>query len=502
MEKLKNLLKVLVLPFLRSMGRVELLRAIIDSIPDGVIAVDREGRVILWNKAVSQMTGVEEKEILGKGDYAYAVPFYGEKRPLLVDLILRGEGEWRRRYEGFKRRGDTITAEGFAPAAYGGRGLFFWTLAAPIRDEEGRIIGAVQCIRDIAERKRMEEELRWRSFHDPLTGVYNRTYFEEELRRLKVSRSYPVSLILCDVDNLKMINDFLGHDQGDEVLKRIAKAISDSVRASDVVARVGGDEFAVLLPRTDSRTAEQVAERILKAVERERERSPELPLELSVGYATANDPSRTLEDLYREADDMMYRNKLVRGLSPRSSVVHVLKAALREKDFAAEGHIERVKRFSLLLGEALDLSRPELELLELLAEVHDIGKIGVPDEVLFKPGRLTPEEWEEVRKHPEIGYRIALSSPELAPVAELILQHHERWDGKGYPQGLKGEGINLLSRIVAIADAFDAMTSDRPYRRALSWQEALEELKKGAGTQFDPKLVEVFLWLIGGKGDA
>jgi len=501
MERLKNLLRVLVPPSLRSTGRrVKLLKAIIDSIPDGVIAVDGQGRVILWNKAVSQMTGVMEKEILGKGDHAYAVPFYGKKRPLLVDLILKGEGEWSREYERFQRRGDVLTAEGFAPAAYGGKGLKFWTLAAPIKDEKGRVIGAVQCIRDIAERKRMEEELRWRSFHDPLTGVYNRTYFEEELRRLGVSRSYPVSLILCDVDNLKMINDFLGHDQGDEVLKRIAKAISNSVRASDVVARVGGDEFAVLLPWTDSRTAEQVAERILKAVERER--SPELPLGLSVGYATASDPSRPLEDLYREADDMMYRDKLVRGLSPRSSVVHVLKAALREKDFAAEGHIERVKEFSLLLGEALGLSRPELELLELLAEVHDIGKIGVPDKVLFKPGRLTPEEREEVKKHPEIGYRIALSSPELAPVAELIFQHHERWDGRGYPQGLKGERINLLSRIVAIADAFDAMTSDRPYRRALSREEALEELKRGAGTQFDPKLVEVFLWLIGEKGDA
>ena len=187
--------------------------------------------------------------------------------------------------------------------------------------------------------------------------------------------------------------------------------------------------------------------------------------------------------------------------APRRSVVRVLKAALAEKDFVAEGHTERVKELACMLGKAVGLSRSNLDTLRLLADVHDVGKLGVPEHILFKPSALTGEEWEEVRCHPEVGYRIALSSPELAPVAELIRQHHERWNGRGYPRGLCGEEIHILSRILAIADAYDAMTSERPYRPALSHEEALEELKRCAGTQFDPRLVEIFVRLLSEKGE-
>jgi HD-GYP domain-containing protein (c-di-GMP phosphodiesterase class II) len=177
----------------------------------------------------------------------------------------------------------------------------------------------------------------------------------------------------------------------------------------------------------------------------------------------------------------------------------VLKAALAVKDYVAQGHTERVKKLACMLGEAVGLTRSDLDTLRLLADIHDVGKLGVPEHILFKPSPLTREEWEEVRRHPEVGYRLALSSPELAPVAELIRQHHERWDGKGYPRGLRGEEIHVLSRILAIADAYDAMTSERPYRPALSREEALEELKRCAGTQFDPHLVEVFVKLLDEK---
>lgn len=475
--------------------RATLLEQVLDHLPDATLAVDREGRVLVWNRAAEEMTGIRKEEILGKGGYAYAVPFYGRPRHLLVDLVLGNGREWEKEYERLERHGDFVAAEGFAPHAYGGKGLHFWILAAPIYGSDGTLIGAVQCIRDTGERKKAVEELKYLSTHDTLTGLYNRAYFEEELRRLEKGSSYPVSFVICDLDGLKTVNDALGHEQGDELLRRAAQVIAAGVRASDVVARVGGDEFAVILPGTDRKGAEAMADRILVEVERENLDHPDLPLSLSVGTATAQNASLPLRQIYKEADDAMYRDKLARGREPRLAVLRVLKAALAEKDF----HTDRMRELACALGEAVGLSREEIDLICLLVDVHDIGKLGVPDQILFKPGPLSEEDWKEVQRHPEIGYRIALSSPELAPAAELILQHHERWDGTGYPQGLCGKEIHLLSRILAVVDAYEAMTTDRPYRRALPHGEAVAELERCAGKQFDPDLVRIFVGLVADK---
>jgi diguanylate cyclase (GGDEF)-like protein/PAS domain S-box-containing protein len=472
--------------------RLDLLERIIDCLPDATLAVNREGKVLVWNRAMEEMTGVRKEEILGRGEYAYAVPFFGKRRPILVNILLGNGKEWEQEYEKVERKGHILVGEGFAPFACGGRGLHFWTLVAPIYDHKGNLLGAVQCIRDIGERKRMEEELRRWSTRDALTGLYNRAFFEEELRRLEKSRSFPVSLILCDLDGLKVVNDMLGHEQGDELLRRTARVISSCVRGADVVARVGGDEFAVILPQTDRKAAEEVAGRIIEAAERDTAQHPDLPLSISVGSATAENASRPLREVYKEADDAMYMNKLAGGKDPRAAVIRALKAALAEKDFH---NTERMKRIACMLGEAVGLSHKEMADLRLLVDMHDIGKLGVPDHILLKPGPLTEEERKEIQRHPEVGYRIALSSGELAGVAPYILQHHEWWDGRGYPQGLRGDQIHLLSRILAIVDAYDAMTSERPYHGALTHEEALEELKKCAGSQFDPHLIEIFLGL-------
>lgn len=472
--------------------KLSLLERVVDSLPDATLAVDRKGKVVVWNRAAEEMTGVKKEEILGSGDYAYAVPFYGEQRPLLVNFVLGNGKEWEREYEKIERKGHILVGEGFAPFACGGRGLHFWTLAAPVYDQKGNLLGAVQCIRDIGERKKMEEELRYLSTHDALTGLYNRAYFEEELRRQEKGRSYPISLILCDLDGLKVVNDALGHERGDELLRRAAGVIAGCVRGSDVVARVGGDEFAVILPNTDREATEKVIRRIIEAVEEDNAQHADLPLSISVGTATAKDDSRLLREVYKEADDAMYRNKLARKQEPRYSVIRALKAALAKKDF----HTERMKELACMLGEAVGLSPEEMDALRLLVDTHDIGKLEVPEHIIFKPGPLTEKERKEVQRHPEVGYRIALSSSELAPVAESILQHHEWWDGRGYPRGLRGDQIHLLSRIVAIADAYEAMTTDRHYRKALSREDALAELRRCAGKQFDPHLVEIFIRLM------
>jgi HD-GYP domain-containing protein (c-di-GMP phosphodiesterase class II) len=248
----------------------------------------------------------------------------------------------------------------------------------------------------------------------------------------------------------------------------------------------------VLLPNTNELAAEAACQRIKDAIVKYNELNSELPLSLSIGYAVSTNGSVHISDLFKEADDKMYREKLLNRHSSRGAIVHTLMKALAERDFITQGHADRMQALVTKMALAINFPKYKIADLQLLAQFHDIGKVGVPDRILFKPGPLTPEEQVEMRRHCEIGYRIAMSATDLAPVAEWILKHHEWWNGKGYPLGIKKEGIPLECRILAIADAYDAMTNFRPYRQKISQEEVLSELRRCAGTQFDPELVPKF----------
>ncbi len=348
-------------------------------------------------------------------------------------------------------------------------------------------------ISDITERKEYQSQLEYLSLYDQLTGLYNRNFFEAELIRLSDGRFYPISLISCDLDGLKLINDTLGHQEGDRLLKACARVLKGSLRDSDILARVGGDEFSAILPNTDNITGEKIARRIRDNLFHYNSKHSELPMGISLGVATAEDNTTLLGDLFKQADDLMYRDKLYSSNSIHSRVVKGLMAALAERDYITEGHVRRLEKFCRDIGEKLNLTSKQLADLALLAKVHDLGKVGIPDHILFKPGALNKEEWEIMKQHSEKGFRIAKASPDLADVAELILKHHERWDGKGYPLGLEKEEIPLECRILSVVDAYDAMTNERPYARTKSHQEALKELKDGSDSQFDPNIVDLFL---------
>ncbi|MTI81105.1 MAG: diguanylate cyclase [Firmicutes bacterium] len=380
-----------------------------------------------------------------------------------------------------------------------GKLLHISLLAYPIMLNNHQM-GIYAIYRDITRRKQTEEKLKFLSLHDPLTGLFNRTYFNQQLENLELNSLFPTGVIICDVDGLKLVNDALGHRIGDKLLIAAASVIRKCFDKEYVVARIGGDEFAIILPNSIGSDIETAAQRIREEVTVYNTNNSDLLLSMSVGYAVSDQPPHDIAVLFKEADNNMYREKLHRSQSARSAVVNTLKKALEARDYITEGHADRLQNLVVAMAEKMALPERSICDLRLLAQFHDIGKVGIQDRILFKPGPLTDEEMSEMKKHSEIGHRIALSAPDLAPIAQWILKHHEWWNGSGYPLGLKGDNIPLECRILSIADAYDAMTSNRPYRQAMTSEQAIYELRKCSGTQFDPQLVEIFIEKIENNG--
>lgn len=501
----------------RSGISIRTLQDITDIFPDATFAVDQKKEVIIWNQAMEEMTGVPAAEILGKGNYAYAVPFYGEARAIIVDLIDADDPDTAGRYQNFRKVGSKVYGEIYAPMVYRGTGAYLWAMAAPFFDMQGERLGVIQTIRDITHHKKIEQDLkesqeryrqiissiqegyyevdlagniifsnqaggrllgypmskliglnyreifkkpaaahrvfhrvflsgkprrqvelevirqdgtvrvselsislvrdkrdrisgfrivardnterinleqrlRYLGLHDQLTGLYNRAYFDEELQRLEKGRSYPITVISIDVDNLKLTNDLLGHRYGDELLRACARFLRKPLRRSDVLARVGGDEFALILPRTDQKKAATVIGRIRKAEEKHNCRHPDLQISISLGSATSSGPEEPLQRILIESDDCMYREKLSRGVGPLNQILSALLTTMESRDYFSRGHAVRLQRYCRKLGQIAGLSPGDLSKLILLSQVHDLGKVTVPENILHKPGPLTKEE--------------------------------------------------------------------------------------------------------------
>lgn len=350
---------------------------------------------------------------------------------------------------------------------------------------------------DITKRKQSEDAILYLSYHDQLTGLYNRRFYEEELKRLDTERNFPISLVMADVNGLKLTNDAFGHMAGDKLLQDVAAILKHECRSDEIAARIGGDEFMLLLPRTGAAEAEIIVQRIQTEIGRTKNDS--MILSVSFGWATKEDVTTDIAAVYIQAEDQMYRHKLSESTSMKRETLKLITKSLYEKNRTEKLHCERVSELCKNIGRALQLSPEDISELGLVGVVHDIGKIGIAEKILSKTGNLETAEWIEIQRHPEIGYQILRSVNEFSHLADFVLAHHERMDEKGYPRGLQGKEIPLQSRILSIAEAFDAMSSDSGYKGRLSEEAAVTELVKNAGTQFDANLVQVFVEKVLGR---
>lgn len=446
------------------------LKALIDSIPDILLIMDKGGKILGYN----QDDNIKEENANENSI-----------ETLFPENILNLYKEYAKK---------VIDSKSYLHFEYDidsqEKKKYFEVRAVASGDNE-----ALFMIRDISENVVLNEKLQYFSIRDYLTGLYNRMYFEEEVKKFDGKEVKNIGVAICDVDGLKFANDTLGHLAGDEILKNAAAILNKHFPTESIIARIGGDEFAVLLKNTDDKYIEKACSNVSKEVISCGNLSLNLDVSISVGYVYKSYYKGQIIKLFSEADSNMYKNKLLKSGSIRNAIVLTMNKALEARDFITEGHAERMEKVALRLGEKLGVSERSINDIRLLAQFHDIGKVGIPDKILFKPGKLTDEERAEMNKHSEIGYRIANSIPEIAHIANFILRHHERWDGKGYPLGLSKEDIPLEDRIVSLADTYDAMSNDRPYRKAMDHQEVIEEIIRNSGTQFDPDLVKVFLSL-------
>ncbi|MGB5824574.1 MAG: HD domain-containing phosphohydrolase [Proteocatella sp.] len=440
--------------------------------------VDEKGLYTYISNAIQDVLGYMADEVVGK---MYFYDFFPETvKENLKDEVF----EIFQSKELFENYFNTTESKS-------GENIYMSTNGMPILDEYGILKGYRGFDVDITEKREKQTKIEYLSFHDHLTGLYNRRYVEEMMKRLDIERNLPFAVMVLDVNGLKLINDAFGHEMGDKLLKTVAEIMKSVCRPDDIVGRMGGDEFYILLPKTNEEQAEAIKRKIMEATSEARLSS--VIVSLAAGYAVKNEMNQELEIILATADNYMYKEKLKCGKTMRNKTIETVIRNINVIHEQEQIHTERVSKYCEAITRAMNFSEKEILNIKTAGALHDIGKIMIPPELLNRPDKLTVDEFEIIKRHPEIGYQILKSVDEYASIAENVLYHHERWDGTGYPEGLRGNEIPLHSRIIAVADAYEIMTGNYTYGRSKSRHEVQLEFERCSGTNFDPEIVSVFL---------
>lgn len=465
--------------------RNKFLQTII-SIGDGVLVVDLDGKVTMLNKVAEKLTGWTHQDAAGRHYQEVFVLSHADEQKKINDPIeealITGEIQ-----ELDKQA--VLTSKN-------GTKFYIEDSSAPIRDDKNATIGVVLVFRDVTEKMEQRKRIEYLSLHDTLTGLYNRFYFEEELRRLDTKRNLPISIIVGDMNGLKLTNDIFGHDAGDQLLQKIAEVLKRVCRADDIVARVGGDEFNILLPKTKEEDAERIIQRIKDEFAKERVRA--IKGSISMGADTKTSIEQDISKIVQNAENKMYSEKAIDRANIKATTIHTIIETFHGHSSEEKEHSIRVSKICESIGRAMNLSEMEIRRLKDAGLYHDIGKIVLDENILNKQEPLTEEELNQIKQHPVFGYRILNLFDETIDLAEPILAHQEFWDGSGYPKGLKGDEIPLVARILSIAESYDAMIN-RNNNKAMSHDKAIEEMKSQAGKKFDPEIIDVFINLVAEK---
>lgn len=457
------------------------LQLILNSTVEGIYGMDLNGNCTFCNESCLKILGYNhEDEIIGKNMHFQIHHSNKDKSPITMDeckiikSLRKGKGTYVNDEVFWKSDGSCFEVE------YNSYPQF----------KNGEVVGAVVTFTDITEKKKVDEQIRYLSYHDGLTGLYNRLFFEAELIRLNTERNLPISIIMGDANGLKLTNDIFGHSAGDNLLKKVAEAFKKVCRADDIIARIGGDEFVVLLPNTCAEDAKKIMKRIKK--EFSAAHTLAISSSISMGSSTKTNVDQHISSIMEEAEEKMYQEKTLNRKNINVNLIKSIINILHEKHPSEAKHSENVSKISEEIGQKMELSNEEIKRLKDAAYFHDIGKIVLSQNLISKKGDLCEKEKKEYRQHSVVGYRILNSFDETLDLAGPVLAHHENWDGSGFPKGLKGQEIPKLARIIAIAEGYDFMTNEMN-NNILSKEEAIEEIKKKSGIKYDPEIVDIFV---------